>query len=545
MIAAPAAGEAPSHAAPVALRGAERTSPRAVLAIYAAAAVLACIGLLHSGAFYHDDAFISLRYASRWLAGDGLTWNPAERVEGFTHPLWLAQVAALGALGVDLPTASRLLGVLYLGAIFALWRVASAAPLLLLMLATQAGLLIWSLSGLETASFAFWLALGAWLTQEALWADDGDPRGRKLLASAGAALALAGLTRPEGMGAGVVAMVLLAVHRRRSAWPALASFGLIAGSYEVFRIVYFGDVLPNTAYAKLGGLTLSSRILAGFAYLESTQELWLTSLALTVAAFAVGRGRRPLAMLLIASPVLANVFLAGGDHMPNGRLLVPAVVTVLLAAAIALRAGSSRPRLVAGLTGVMAAVQFATLLLTPIECDPAAATGEHVGRFLQGNLPAGATVATATAGSTPYFAPSLRFIDTLGLNDRHIGRREVRELTTKWQREPGHLKGDGAYVLSRAPDVIILGPAQGFLGETPTEWFLTDYELLKAPAFAAGYQPYEFIVAIPAESIAARPLPLRSDRNPQTRVILYLRGDSAAVERLRGLGRPLPLPAPA
>ena len=44
-----------------------------------------------------DDAMISMRYAANLAHGHGLTWNPGERVEGFTNPLWTL-VMALAAL---------------------------------------------------------------------------------------------------------------------------------------------------------------------------------------------------------------------------------------------------------------------------------------------------------------------------------------------------------------------------------------------------------------------------------------------------------------
>jgi hypothetical protein len=56
----------------------------------------------------------------------------------------------------------------------------------------------------------------------------------------------------------------------------------------------------------------------------------------------------------------------------------------------------------------------------------------------------------------------------------------------------GHRKGDGSYVLSRSPDVVILGAASGYLGLDEREWFLTDYELLKSDEFRLGYMPYSF-----------------------------------------------------
>ena len=75
---------------------------RVVVAMALAVAVLAW-GISHYWPFATDDAFISFRYSARLLAGEGLTWNPGERVEGYTDFLWVVLLA--GALW---PTEERL-----------------------------------------------------------------------------------------------------------------------------------------------------------------------------------------------------------------------------------------------------------------------------------------------------------------------------------------------------------------------------------------------------------------------------------------------------
>ena len=50
-----------------------------------------------------EDAFISLRVVENVLAGNGPVFNRGERVEAYTHPLWIAILSGWGALG--LPTA--------------------------------------------------------------------------------------------------------------------------------------------------------------------------------------------------------------------------------------------------------------------------------------------------------------------------------------------------------------------------------------------------------------------------------------------------------
>ena len=74
--------------------------------------------------FFSDDSFISLRFVERLLHGDGLTWTDGERVEGYSNLLWVLLTASLGAVGVELVTAARLLGVIC--TVFALWALAAA-----------------------------------------------------------------------------------------------------------------------------------------------------------------------------------------------------------------------------------------------------------------------------------------------------------------------------------------------------------------------------------------------------------------------------------
>jgi hypothetical protein len=182
-----------------------------------------------------------------------------------------------------------------------------------------------------------------------------------------------------------------------------------------------------------------------------------------------------------------------------------------------------------------------------------------VGRLLEDHLPPGTLVATATAGSTPFYAPSIDFLDTLGLNDPVVASRHVDTIRTKWQTYPGHRKGDGAWVLSREPSVIVLGGAGGFLGHVPTEWFLSDRELLESDAFHEHYRPYGFRVdlapgrRLPPGTTADVRWYLQSGLEPDDRppsligpdttrsftFVAWLREGDPRVEELRSVGVPL------
>ena len=45
-------------------------------------------------AWVGDDAYITLRTIENWIHGHGITWNPGERVQTYTHPLWMLLLAA-------------------------------------------------------------------------------------------------------------------------------------------------------------------------------------------------------------------------------------------------------------------------------------------------------------------------------------------------------------------------------------------------------------------------------------------------------------------
>ena len=66
-------------------------SPRSVITL--AAFIFLAIVVVRS-AWLNDDAYFSARTLDNWGNGYGLTWNVDERVQAYTHPLWLFLIAA-------------------------------------------------------------------------------------------------------------------------------------------------------------------------------------------------------------------------------------------------------------------------------------------------------------------------------------------------------------------------------------------------------------------------------------------------------------------
>lgn len=456
--------------------------------------------------FFHDDAFISLRYCRSWIEGQGLVWNAGERVEGYTNFLHICLIRLGWLFGLDLPTSARLTGLLAFGALIILfarnlstrlktdwWGPSVFIPVSLT--AAIPSLPLWSWSGLETMLFTSLVFAG--VSTLSRQTTEQTPSAKSAVA-AGVLLGLATLARPDGiaiLGGSLAGLGLLIPgwpqKIRTALWLVFAYLAVIV-PHLLWRHSYYGEWVPNTYYAKASGLPLYL-LKSGVLYVVKSVGQNAPFILVAIFFFAAFRallGREEKFLLLVSGLFTAYLVLVGGDHMPGGRMLAPAFPILGMSAALfwsKLRVqDANRARAFGYLAAGCALVAVA--LSPPRHMDPAAQVGSAVGRYIEANWPAGSLVCLATAGSTPYYAPNLYFIDSLGLNDKTIAHRKVSELHTSRQHWPGHMKGDGRYVLSRRPDFIVIGPAEGTSVESP--WFLTDYELGKDPRFAAAYQRF-------------------------------------------------------
>lgn len=416
----------------------------------------------------YDDAFISFRYARNLARGDGLVFNVGDIVEGYTNFLWTVVLAVTIRLGSDPIVASKILGigsgVLVIGATWliasrltdgvGLWR---AIPPLLL--ASTASLPRFALSGMETLGFMLWVSLGLWL--ESVY--------RRPLGSAIAALlfAIAAITRPEGALFFIVftvatfaEMISLGENRGtviRALLVRVAVFCSIFLPYYIWRFSFYGYPMPNTFYAKVGGLSVAA-LVRGLSYLYS--EMIVLNLPMflwgTAGLFAFRRkGIRPIAAALLAYS--GYLLIIGGDDWAvfGPRFIMIIFPSLTIFGVLGMR------RLLPKTAFVAAILPAAAIALTAgLSVFEATAYGGVVHTMNRGWWTAAEWLSTHTdrrnllavdaAGIMPYFS-DLPTLDMLGLNDLHIAHT-----STQWLGSgvPGHEKFDPAYVLQREPDYI-------------------------------------------------------------------------------------------
>lgn len=320
---------------------------RVYIAATVALALGGCAWALHLG-WVGDDAYISFRYVRNFVQGHGLVYNPGERVEGYTNFLWVMLLVPFAALSLDLALVSIALTLICLCATVALtallvrrawpaserlsFSIASAVLALNYVVAS------YGTSGLETM-------LGALLV---LWAVERAERGAAL--TAGVLAILATMTHPDHaiFYAALGATLLFSRDRIRLALRFALPFVVLYLPYFAWRWAYYGDLFPNTYYAKSANLFYFSQ---GFRYLSISgfsAGLWV---ALPAAIVGVVRFRRLVIarFTAIATPLfLLYVAKIGGDFM-LGRLLVPLLPPVFIMAELGIRSlAESRQRWAVG-----------------------------------------------------------------------------------------------------------------------------------------------------------------------------------------------------
>ncbi|MDB6113803.1 MAG: hypothetical protein JWQ62_748 [Lacunisphaera sp.] len=211
-----------------------------------------------------EDYYITLRSSRNLVAGNGLVFNPGERLHTFTSPLGVLVPALCTAVtGTDHESAAlwlfRIINVVFLAAAALLvWRRIEAlgwtAPARLLffgLLLADAKLVDFSINGMETALMVYFVLL--------LWSELESPAGPK---PSRLAAAYGGLmwTRPDAF---ILAGLLTVTHflfRGREArrlpvsWPVLLRGALIGGllyaPWFAWAWWYYGSPVPHTILAK-------------------------------------------------------------------------------------------------------------------------------------------------------------------------------------------------------------------------------------------------------------------------------------------------------
>lgn len=356
-----------------------------------------------------DDAMISMTYARNLVEGYGLNWaRQGAPVEGFSHPLWTALMVPVNLLPIALDRRGL---VVQAAALALLLLHVALVRRLVLRHFTRPGARHWAPACVLTAFYlplAHWALIGmetglqaVLTTGMVLLALDivHGRRDRHLALFAVCTLAL--LTRLDMAPLVIAVQAWVIAHGglRRGGPRAVrhwllgaALLAAAAGGYELFRWVYFHDLLPNTYYLKLGGIPLSVRLLKGLSTMLATLRAHWPLL------LAVGVGIAPLAL-----PAAG----ARRDREWGSRLALPAMVFVLCCAYSVYVGGDAWEEEVAANRFVAFAMPQVFVLFNALANQALSAAHRRLRRLrrlrqqrLQSALLAGGAGATGAAGAT-------------------------------------------------------------------------------------------------------------------------------------------------
>jgi arabinofuranosyltransferase len=277
-----------------------------------------------------DDVYITLRTIDNWINGFGLRWNIVERVQTYTHPLWMFTLSIPYYFTRE-PYYTTLIVCFAMTAaclLLVMGMLADRGPrgaLAILVLGSSQAFVQYSTCGLENSLSDVLIIVYVWV----LWRPP-SPRRLRAVSFVGALLLLNRLDYLLLVGPSV--LFEFWPQRSRAALKEMIIGGLPLIAWELFSFVYYGSLVPNTAYAKLGyDIPRMAVIEQGFRWVNfSVGHDWVTVAAVALSALLafVARDRRSIGCVVGALLYVSYTIWIGGDFM-GGRFWVgPFVLSV-------------------------------------------------------------------------------------------------------------------------------------------------------------------------------------------------------------------------
>jgi arabinofuranosyltransferase len=302
------------------------------------------VGIIIFTAWVSDDAFITFRSIENFVHGYGPVYNIGERVQTFTHPLWMILQSCANALTGWVQPHFRMNQLFFwnvlislgssLGTVvlysFKVARSTKIAILGLLALSLSKSFVDYSTSGLENP-LSHLLAVcffGYFLL--------GNKRNREFVASSAFLTALATLNRMDTLLVYLPALGWIVWQSSNKAKTILAMFFgfLPVVLWEIFSIFYYGTPFPNTASAKLDtGINTITLLSQGMYYFQNSLRLDTITLVLIIFAITLTVFSKSMDRITIALGItlyLCYVLYIGGDFMSGRYFSLPLIVAVIL-----------------------------------------------------------------------------------------------------------------------------------------------------------------------------------------------------------------------
>jgi arabinofuranosyltransferase len=285
--------------------------------------------ILYMTAWLSDDSYITLRSVDNFVNGLGPVWNPAERVQVFTHPLWYLVLSAVYFFTKEAFFTTLAISLVISVTAFGLFAFVSKRSMALFIslsiLMFSNAYVDYSTSGLENplTHLLLFCFIFCYLQEKP----------NVLLLSG-----IAGLVMFNRMDLILLFIpALLWLFIQAPSWKTIYIF--IVGFtpfilWEVFATFYYGFPFPNTAYAKLNvQLPVQEILQQGIWYFANSLRIDpITLIVILTGIFLAIRSRSVKITALVLGSVLYLLYIVwiGGDFMSGRFFSSPLLISVLL-----------------------------------------------------------------------------------------------------------------------------------------------------------------------------------------------------------------------
>ncbi len=472
-----------------------------VLALSAVVLIFYC----KSFDFLQDDSFITFRYVKNFSDGNGLVFNIGDKVEGYTCFLWVMFLSFIKVIGINFISASQTFGIIFsILTLFFTYKISVDifpknkntvynlifSLISLILLISNGAFAYWTVSGMETALFAFLTTLGIYFyLKESRKANISFPYSALIFL-------LASLTRPEGN----LIFVITILHRiivtfknnknlKEEIKPGNLVFSRLLSKRDIlwfslylipallfmlWRYSYYGYLFPNTFYAKTGQSL--EYIKTGLDYfIDFAKTYGLYGILIAFIFINLKKNEKfydHLYLVMIFALFSVYVIYIGGDVLRPARFFVPILPVfyiLIQEGADTILSWNVKKAIPQSSVLITALVLLAIAYFTyqrPFDEIKRDSQMEN-GLVDKMKLTAGwlkskqisanqtLTVAATTIGAISYYS-DVTLIDMLGLTDKEIAHHPnpIPEISSNteigWKER--HYNVD--YVLSRKPDYI-------------------------------------------------------------------------------------------
>ncbi len=334
----------------------ERNHSYLTRSVVLALALLGFTAVATYNAWLSDDAYITFRSVDNFVNGYGLTWNTAERVQAYTHPLWFFLLAAGQFLTGEIYFTSLALSLLVSAVAITMfgWRLASGvetAVFGITLLTLSHAFIDYTTSGLENplTHLLLVLFLIVYLRQPAaetgLLSTDKSPlpAEKSPVSDYPWRLFLLSLLAALGMLNRMDTALLFLPPLAYAAWQTPSDWWLrlrllAVGAvpfllWSLFSLFYYGVIFPNTAYAKLNTGLISQAELwqhggTYFANSLAWDPVTLGTVLLAALVVVYRRQAQDWPLLLGLLLYLLYVWRIGGDFMSGRFFAAPLLIAV-------------------------------------------------------------------------------------------------------------------------------------------------------------------------------------------------------------------------